>query len=240
MIEGASVAEQMNMSTPRQPLKWGIIAASMIAALVCWWYGGTWYIRWYDATIPVVRLPIDAQLVARSQSSYYSSIARYWYYAKYSTDLPYAEARRFYTSTNDGESIGINCFDASNGNRLICSIGESAAPFGYALIAIVPPTKTLPSDSRTQFREPALRRDASDPPGKTLLFVEVAWTPLDRTNVLVWWFCGFPLIWILVAVVVVGHALRSHAGSGQASPQRPNMALKPTSRIGAILRVWVR
>jgi hypothetical protein len=71
---------------------------ALVLAVPMWWFGGVWYINWYDITTPVPPLPEGSTLQARNPDDrkYWGSIARYWYYAKYSTPLPSTEVHAFY------------------------------------------------------------------------------------------------------------------------------------------------
>src|SRR5574341_977000 len=94
-----------------------VLIAIAVLSFIAW----VQYIKWYEDVIPVPPLPKGARLLQRQPElqegrfPFHSAMARYWYYAKYSTPLPYEEVKAFYE-------------------------GKSAAwPFGVFWVDILPP-----------------------------------------------------------------------------------------------------
>jgi hypothetical protein len=142
-------------------LESGILMLVLILAFVGWLRYKEWYVR----TVPVIPLPDDAYLVRRNPEfvgqlyPYHSAITRDWYYAKYATSLSYEEVQLFYRNK------------------------RKAIPFGGFSVEVLPPattpvTKTY-DQGLSEFLALPLTRTADDPPGKTLILVEVSKTAVD-------------------------------------------------------------
>ncbi len=163
-----------------------IIAAwiGLVLFVPLWWIAVFRYANWYDDTAPVAFVPDGARLLAREPEShlFHSAIARYWYYAKYSTQLPYAEVVAFYEKS-----------------------GDNARPFGYFSADILPPLSNPTKGTYNSQLPPAERRDVTDPREETIILIEVSWEPLDQTLFFPAAFCCLPVLWLgLLVFLAVG------------------------------------
>jgi hypothetical protein len=147
------------------------------------------YIVWYEKIIPVAPIPEGTRLLqrqpelGRDQFPFHSATARYWYYAKYSTTMPYEEVRAFY----EGK--------------------YNASPFGVFSVDIWPPVTTpvMEAHNRAEntFLSLPLKRLKDDPLNETLIIVEVSKEPFDAgTGQLV--LCFFPFA-LAAGFCVIGY-----------------------------------
>jgi hypothetical protein len=134
---------------------WVALLAGVLAVPVCC-YAYVAYFRWYEATVPRAPVPNGARLLSRNapRGGYWSSNAENKYYEKYSVTRPLEEVWDFYARA-----------------------GHNAWPFGHYLVHVLPPTPPLNEDPPNMNLASALRRDSSDPPGETLILLEVYWDP---------------------------------------------------------------
>jgi hypothetical protein len=154
----------------------------LVLMLPGWWFGSVWYLDWYENTTPAAPIPDGARLLARSPDDhhYWSSIARYWYTAKYASPWPTTRVQAFYDQ-----------------------YGRNASPFGRYYVEVLPPVFNSPYGTGSTHRVSTVRRDPFDPPGETLILIEVGWIPIDETNTLVGLFCGFPVLWLSSLLVLI-------------------------------------
>jgi hypothetical protein len=174
---------------PRSPLS--ALALESVALIFCVGLAfAAWieYSIWYEDTIPIAPVPEGARLLRRNpelvanQYPYHSSIARYWYYAKYSTPLSYEDVKAFYQGK------------------------DAAWPFGTFWVDILPPVTTPVTNtydkSKSELLALPFERDKDDPPNETLILLEVSKTPGDYSlGLLV--ICLFPIALIVGFVIVI-------------------------------------
>jgi len=183
------------MQQRQRPLHRLIIESGLLFLLVALAFlGWVQYIQWYDATIPVAPVPEGSRLLRRNpelvdhQFPYHSAIARYWYYAKYSTPLPYDTVAAFYERK------------------------AAAQPFGSFIVEVLPPATTpvtlTYNKGKSEYLALPFDRDRDDPLNETLILVEVSKNPgdygLDRLQI-----CVFPLALVVGGVIVVARYLHS-------------------------------
>lgn len=184
----------------RRSLVWLIIDSCIfifvVTALTIGWFKFT---DWYDHTIPVVPTPENTRLLWRKPElvevksenacknggyvfPYYGSTARYWYYARYSTTTPYETVVEFYEDRHD------------------------TSPFGHLLVwGILPPaTAVVTQDDR--FHD--IDREEGDPPGETIILVEVSVIPSDEMPYVLWCDSILVIFFVGPCIVVFRHIKR--------------------------------
>jgi hypothetical protein len=133
-----------------------VICFMLVVMPFCIWsIQADWYIG-----IPYAPVPEGAHLLSRNAGSggYWAAAAISWHYEKYSVKASVDEVTAFYEK-----------------------VGDKAWPFGWITVQILPPISSTVGITETENMQlvSALRRDATDPLGETIILMEVSWSP-DR------------------------------------------------------------
>ena len=92
------------------------IAESGLVALVVFFLSAGWVLCsiWYEATVPHAPVPEGSQLLRTEpeikedgKQHYSCAIARCWYYATYSTSMPYEDVKTFYKGKYNALPFGV-------------------------------------------------------------------------------------------------------------------------------------
>jgi hypothetical protein len=180
-----------NEASPIRPL---IAMAGAILALIIGCVGMRAYASWYEGTLPKAPIPPGATRFLRApeaEAGYASSIGRYWYYERYSTNLAPEAVEEFYR------------------------VNQAAAPFGGFDVSILPPRSITRDIPQPEWQERLRHR--LDPPNKTVIALEISWKPIDADYSVLSYLLlyvaactvGFiaTLVWYIRAVLRTGYVI---------------------------------